>query len=129
MSTSNLFPVLCIFPATDASTFFLLFWSHSKSITTQWCAYKLLQIVVLGGHVSSSYEIDATRELVAIGIANIAGGIFSSLPSQAPLARSAINSASGAKTQVSLLVGRAVQRMLSRDTPVAISSSCDSSCI
>jgi hypothetical protein len=68
-----------------------------------------------GGHVSSSYEIDATQELVAIGIANIAGGIFSSLPSQAPLARSAINSASGAKTQVSLLVGWAVQRMLSRD--------------
>jgi hypothetical protein len=41
---------------------------------------------------------------VALGIANIGGAVFSSLPSQAPLSRSAVNAATGAKSQVALLV-------------------------
>lgn len=41
---------------------------------------------------------------MALGIANIGGAVFSSLPSQAPLSRSAVNAATGAKSQVALLV-------------------------
>jgi MFS superfamily sulfate permease-like transporter len=63
----------------------------------------------------NSYEIDPTRELVALGIANIGGGIFSTLPSQAPLSRSAVNAATGAKSQVALLVRLAWPYVLRRN--------------
>ena len=32
------------------------------------------------GHVSRSYDVDASKELVALGAANVFGGVFGSFP-------------------------------------------------
>ncbi len=54
--------------------------------------------------VLKGYEIDPTREFVALGCANIVGSLFGTLPSLSPLSRSAINSDAGARSQLSLMV-------------------------
>jgi SulP family sulfate permease len=54
--------------------------------------------------VLKGYEIEPTREFVALGCANIVGSMFGTLPSLSPLSRSAINSDAGARSQLSLMV-------------------------
>ncbi len=48
-----------------------------------------------------NYKIDANQELLAIGISKIGGAFFQALPTSASFTRSAVNSESGAKTQMS----------------------------
>ncbi|OLY81934.1 putative sulfate transporter [Smittium mucronatum] len=47
------------------------------------------------------YSVSSNRELVAYGVANIAGGFFSSYPAFGSLSRSKLNDKSHAKTQLS----------------------------
>ena len=53
------------------------------------------------------YEIDANRELVAVGAANMGAGLFQGFPIGASLSKSAANDQAGAKTPASLLVAAA----------------------
>ncbi|KAI8904144.1 sulfate transporter family-domain-containing protein [Gorgonomyces haynaldii] len=48
-----------------------------------------------------NYSISANRELVAMGTLNIVGSLFGCFPAFGSLSRSAINTAAGAKTQLS----------------------------
>jgi len=48
--------------------------------------------------------VDATQEMVALGISNIAGSFFLSMPVNASFGRSAVNSASGVKSTLGGLV-------------------------
>lgn len=48
-----------------------------------------------------NYKIDANQELLAIGISKIGGAFFQAIPTSASFTRSAVNSESGAKTQMS----------------------------
>ena len=48
-----------------------------------------------------NYKIDANQELLAIGISKIGGAFFQALPTSASFTRSAVNSESGARTQMS----------------------------
>lgn len=48
--------------------------------------------------------IDADRELVAIGLANLAGACFPTLPAAGGLSQSAVNQRAGAQTQLAALV-------------------------
>ncbi len=48
-----------------------------------------------------NYKIDANQELLAIGISKIGGAFFQALPTSASFTRSAVNSESGGKTQLS----------------------------
>lgn len=52
----------------------------------------------------TDYEIDANQELIALGMANIAGSLFGSYNSTASFSRSAINDDAGAKTGVAALI-------------------------
>ena len=52
----------------------------------------------------ASYEIDSTRELVALGFTNIGGSLIMTLPALGSLSRSALNASGGTKTQLSGLV-------------------------
>ncbi|KAJ3214202.1 Solute carrier 26 [Clydaea vesicula] len=62
-------------------------------------------IVVAKTYASShNYSISPNRELVAFGVANIFGSIFGGWPAFGSLGRSAVNDASGAKTQLSGLI-------------------------
>ena len=52
-------------------------------------------------------KIDYNRQIMAEGLANVAGGFFQSLPGSGSLSRSAINFQSGAKTRFSGIVSAA----------------------
>ncbi len=53
------------------------------------------------------YEVDANRELVAIGAANMGAGLFQGFPIGASLSKSAANDRVGAKAPMSLIVAAA----------------------
>ncbi len=54
------------------------------------------------------YEIDANRELLGLGAANIASGLSSGMVVNGSLSKTAVNGAAGARSQVSGLVAAAV---------------------
>lgn len=51
--------------------------------------------------IKSGETVDTNRELVAMGLGNIASGLFASMPGSASFARSAANHQAGARSQVS----------------------------
>ena len=54
------------------------------------------------------YEVDANRELTAIGGANLIGGLSGAFPVSSSNSRSAVNDSAGAKSQAAVLVAAAV---------------------
>ena len=54
--------------------------------------------------VALSYEMDATRELMGLGAANVVMSLVGTSPAMAGLGRSAVNASTGAKSQLSMLV-------------------------
>jgi SulP family sulfate permease len=50
--------------------------------------------------IKNGYEIDANRELAGLGVANLASGISGAFPVSASGSRTAVNDATGGKTQV-----------------------------
>jgi SulP family sulfate permease len=54
------------------------------------------------------YEIDANRELTAIGSANLIGGLTGAFPVSSSNSRSAVNDSTGARSQAAVLVAAAV---------------------
>jgi sulfate permease, SulP family len=54
------------------------------------------------------YEIDANRELTAIGGANLIGGLTGAFPVSSSNSRSAVNDSTGARSQAAVLVAAAV---------------------
>ncbi|XP_055588078.1 sodium-independent sulfate anion transporter-like [Uranotaenia lowii] len=58
----------------------------------------ILEIVSIGKAFSKGKPIDATQEMIALGLCNLAGSFVSSIPTTASFARTAINSSSGVKT-------------------------------
>ena len=54
------------------------------------------------------YEVDANRELTAIGGANMVGGLTGAFPVSSSNSRSAVNDSTGAKSQAAALVAAAV---------------------
>jgi len=56
----------------------------------------------------SEYEIDANRELVGLGIANIMGSFFKAFPATASFSRSAVNESTGAKTGLASIISAVI---------------------
>ncbi|PEN15281.1 sodium-independent anion transporter [Longibacter salinarum] len=54
------------------------------------------------------YEVDANRELVGLGLANIAGAFFSAYPTTGGFSRTAVNDQAGAKTNLAAIVSAAI---------------------
>eukprot|EP00750_Incisomonas_marina_P033160 INCI9592.2.p1 GENE.INCI9592.2~~INCI9592.2.p1 ORF type:complete len:828 (+),score=164.21 INCI9592.2:178-2661(+) len=54
--------------------------------------------------VQDKVQVRLSRDFFAVGFANIVGGLFGSLPAMCGFSRSAINYASGARSQISLFV-------------------------
>ena len=54
------------------------------------------------------YEVDANRELTAIGGANLIGGLTGAFPVSSSNSRSAVNDSAGARSQAAVLVAAAV---------------------
>jgi len=55
-----------------------------------------------------NYKIDANQELLALGISKIGGAFFQAIPTSGSFTRSAVNSESGAKTQMSSIITAAL---------------------
>lgn len=54
------------------------------------------------------YEVDANRELVALGAANLVGGIFRAFPTTGGFARTAVNDQAGARTTLASIFAAVV---------------------
>jgi SulP family sulfate permease len=54
------------------------------------------------------YEVDANRELTALGSANLVGGLTSGFPVSSSNSRSAVNDATGARSQLAVIVAAIV---------------------
>ena len=54
------------------------------------------------------YEVDANRELTALGGANLVGGVTSAFPVSSSNSRSAVNDSTGARSQAAVVVAAAV---------------------
>jgi sulfate permease, SulP family len=54
------------------------------------------------------YEVDANRELTALGLANVLGGLSSAFPVSSSNSRSAVNDAAGARSQAAVVVAAGV---------------------
>ncbi|EDS42807.1 sulfate transporter 1.2 [Culex quinquefasciatus] len=58
----------------------------------------ILEVVSIGKAFTKGKPVDATQEMIALGLCNIAGSFTSSIPTTASFARTAINSSSGVRT-------------------------------
>ena len=58
--------------------------------------------------VKHSYEIDANQELIALGLANVGAGVFGGIVVSGGLTGSALSDSSGAKSQLTSLIGAVV---------------------
>ncbi len=73
------------------------------------------------------YEVDASQELVALGVANLVGSVFRAYPTTGGFSRTAVNDRAGARTPLASLYAAAVIALtllfltpLFRDLPNAI---------
>lgn len=57
--------------------------------------------ILFGFNVAKGKIVDATQELLALGIGNMAGSLFHSMPITGSFTRTAVNNISGARSQVS----------------------------
>lgn len=65
-----------------------------------------MEAISVGKHFARElrYEVRPSQELVALGAANLAGGLFGGYPVAGGFSRSAVNAAAGARTQLAALV-------------------------
>ena len=54
------------------------------------------------------YEVDANRELIGLGLANVAGAFFSAYPTTGGLSRTAVNDAAGARTTLAAIISAGI---------------------
>lgn len=65
-----------------------------------------MEAISVGKHFAreNRYEVAPSQELVALGMANISGGLFGGYPVAGGFSRTAVNAAGGARTQLSAFV-------------------------
>jgi len=69
-----------------------------------------MEAISVGKHFARVYrhEVDPSQELIALGSANVLGGLFGGYPIAGGFSRSAVNAVAGARTQLSALVSAGV---------------------
>ncbi|XP_068084197.1 sodium-independent sulfate anion transporter [Anabrus simplex] len=115
-------------PPVGLPPFYTTFGNQTYTFT-EMCAYlssgiAVVPIVSILGNVaiakafSSGAMVDATQEMVTLGLCNIVGSFFRSMPVTGSFSRSAVNNASGVRTQMGgLYTGILVILALSLLTP------------
>jgi len=70
------------------------------------CLISYMESIAIGKNLAAQhgYEIDAVHELFSLGVANLVGSVFSCYPVTGSFSRSAVNNATGARTQLSGMV-------------------------
>lgn len=60
----------------------------------------ILQNVAIAKAFGSGQSIDATQEMIALGVSHVLGSFFSALPTAGSFTRSAVNEASGVRSPI-----------------------------
>eukprot|EP00435_Cladocopium_sp_Y103_P048495 s2024_g14.t1 len=70
------------------------------------CLIGYMESIAIGKNLAAKhgYELEAGQELLALGLSNVIGSLFSSYPVTGSFSRSAVNNATGAQTQLAGLV-------------------------
>mmetsp|Transcript_36277 Transcript_36277/g.79296 ORF Transcript_36277/g.79296 Transcript_36277/m.79296 type:complete len:855 (-) Transcript_36277:130-2694(-) len=70
------------------------------------CLIGYMESIAIGKNLAAKhgYELEAGQELLALGLANLVGAVFSSYPVTGSFSRSAVNNQTGAKSQLSGIV-------------------------
>lgn len=65
-----------------------------------------MEAISVGKHFAreNRYEVQPSQELIALGVANISGGLLGGYPVAGGFSRTAVNAAAGARTQLSALI-------------------------
>ena len=63
---------------------------------------------------ASNYDVDGNRELIALGAANVAAGLFQGFPITSSASRTPVAEAAGGKTQITGVAGADVHRLAAR---------------
>ncbi len=73
-------------------------------------AIGIIESIAIAKYYASrnGYDLDANKELLALGMAKIVGSFFSAFPNTGGFSRTAVNADAGAKTQVATLVAAGV---------------------
>ena len=70
------------------------------------CLIGYMESIAIGKNLAAKhgYELEAGQELLALGLSNVVGAVFSSYPVTGSFSRSAVNNATGAATQMAGLI-------------------------
>lgn len=68
------------------------------------CIVESISIAKVWESKHKNYKIDANQELLALGVSKIGGAFFQAIPTSGSFSRSAVNSESGAKFQMSSII-------------------------
>jgi SulP family sulfate permease len=88
-------------PSLSIESFKVLF---STALTISFVGYMESITVARAFAVKGRYTLDSNQELKSLGLANIIGSFYSSLPVTGAISRTAVNYESGAKTTLSSII-------------------------
>lgn len=91
------------FPPNNSTSPSLSFgdtWSALGSAPLMIALISILQNVAIAKAFGSGQSIDATQEMIALGVSHICASFFSALPTAGSFTRSAVNEASGVKSPI-----------------------------
>ncbi|CAL8091634.1 unnamed protein product [Orchesella dallaii] len=90
--------ILTIFPSNGTMTYWET-WKELRTGPLTIALISILQNVAIAKAFGSGQTIDATQEMLTLGISHILGSFFSSMPTAGSFTRSAVNEASGVRSQ------------------------------
>lgn len=94
------------FPKTDWTTIQLLL---PTALTIAFISYiESFAVAKAIRNKHKNYKISANQELIALGLSNIGGALFSSFPVTGGFSRSAVNDQAGAKTGIAAIISAAI---------------------
>ncbi len=88
-----------LIPSTEYYSF-IDTWSVLKTGPLVIALISILQNVAISKAFGAGQAVDATQEMLALGTSSVIGGFFSAIPISASFSRSAVNEASGVRSQM-----------------------------
>ncbi len=85
---------------TDPNLNFWETWENLGTAPLMIALISILQNVAIAKAFGSGQSIDATQEMIALGVSHIFGSFFSALPTAGSFTRSAVNEASGVRSPI-----------------------------
>jgi len=103
---------------------------HLKLFIQNLCSITIIEVTFYICYLSTAKgsKVDASQEMIAIGTTNIIGSFVSAYPATGSFARTAINAASGVRTQMNGLFTGILSLNLCIRSRISIAKSHNSTC-